>query len=294
MRNRPWLGLAMSLPPMVFLCAFIGVPIALSIAYSLGDLSAANSATVQLALHQVRAVHLVTLGVYRELFANPIFLKDLWATVWITATTVVVVLALAWAIALYMTFSDGPVARLIGILYIVPMFIPVVIASYALVVFYNQGGFLSSVFSHLGLPNLTMPSYSGAGILIGQVWTNISFAVLMISSGLKAVPPTHLEAARDIGATRLSQIWHVLVPQNLLPTTIATTFTAIGVLGSFTVPYLMGPNSPQMLGVAMYSYFTSYGEPQQSQAMAIILFVMALGVAYVYIRANLRQERAAR
>ena len=294
MRNRPWVGLLMSLPPILFMVGFIGVPIALAVAYSLGDLSAANTATVELALHQIRAVHGITLGVYKELLSSPLFLEDLWATIWITAVTVGVVLALAWAISLYMTFAEGPLSKILGILYIVPMFIPVVIASYALLSFYNQGGWLSSLFTQLGMPNAEMPSYTGVGILIGQIWTNISFAVLMISAGLKAVPPSQLEAARDIGASRMSTVWNVLVPQNLLSTMIATAFTAIGVLGSFTVPYLMGPNAPQMLGVAMYNYFATYGQPQQAQAMAIMLFVMALGVAYVYIRANLTQERMAR
>jgi ABC-type spermidine/putrescine transport system permease subunit I len=294
LRNRPWVGFAMSLPPILFMAGFIGVPIALALAYSLGDLSAANTATVELALHQIRALHGITLGVYSELLRSSLFLEDLWATVWITVVTVAVVIALAWGISLYMTFNQGVMSRILGLLYIVPMFIPVVIASYALVSFYNQGGWLSSVFTLLGMPNAQMPSYTGVGILIGQIWTSISFAVLMISAGLKAIPSSHLEAAKDIGASRLSTVWNVLVPQNLLSTTIATAFTAIGVLGSFTVPYLMGPNSPQMLGVAMYNYFSEYGEPQQAQAMAIMLFVMALGVAYVYIRANLMQERTVR
>jgi ABC-type spermidine/putrescine transport system permease subunit I len=58
---------------------------------------------------------------------------------------------LAWLIAIYLRFNKGRLAKIVSSLYIVPMFIPVVIASYALVEFWNDGGIgtaLESQSSH--------------------------------------------------------------------------------------------------------------------------------------------------
>jgi ABC-type spermidine/putrescine transport system permease subunit I len=78
---------------------------------------------------------------------------------------------------------------------------------------------------------------------------------------------------------------------NVLPTLIVTTFTGIGVLGSFTVPYLLGPNAPTLLGVTMTNYYQSYNEPQLSSAIAVLVFIMAAGLGALYVWANIRSNR---
>lgn len=281
----------MSLLPFSFLVVFVGVPIVLSILYSLGDLNSADSTIRSIALHQVQAKHGLTLAVFRNLFADSAFRQDLWATVWVTVISVILVLIIGWSIAMYTRLSTGWLSKIMSVLYVVPMFIPGVIAAYAIVSFYNDGGFLSSVLVHLGVSNPRMPSYTSWGIVVAQVWANIPFAALMLSSGLKSIPDSHIESARDIGAPWLSIVWRIMLPQNALFTIIVMTFSIIGIMGSFTVPYLTGPNAPQMLGVAMYSYFSSYNEPQQAEAMALILFIMSLLVAYYYVRSNVQADR---
>ena len=46
-------------------------------------------------------------------------------------------------------------------------------------------------------------------------------------------------------------------------------------LGKFTVPYFTGPNAPTMLGVDISKYFQAFNHPQQSVAMAVVVFVVA-------------------
>jgi ABC-type spermidine/putrescine transport system permease subunit I len=110
--------------------------------------------------------------------------------------------------------------------------------------------------------------------------------VLMITSGLAAVPEPLLEAAQDVGARGLRRFFAVILPLTLVPTIIAATFTAIGTLGSFTLPYIVGPTAPSMLGVLMGSTYTSYNEPQQAEVMAVALFVLALLAGVPYVWAN--------
>lgn len=291
MKNRPWTGFLLTALPVAFLIIFVGVPMVGALLYSLGDAGGINSAISQIGLDQVISHHGLTLKVYSGLIRTPAFVQDLIATIWVTVACVALIVVISWAIALYMRFATGFGARILSVLYVVPMFIPVVISSYALVSFWNDGGFIAAVMSHLGFPNFPSPGYTLVGIIIAQVWASLPFAALMLSSGLKAIPDSQIEAARDIGASGISLVWRVLVPQNMLSTIIVITFSTIGILGSFTIPYLTGPNAPQMLGVAMYSYFSTYNEPQQSQAMAILLFLLSMGIGYFYVRANVRADR---
>jgi ABC-type spermidine/putrescine transport system permease subunit I len=292
-QSRGLSGLGLCLPPVLLVLFLVGLPIVVAIAYSLGQTGGLNAPESSIALHQFSAKHgLFTIGAYRSVLTDPTFLKGLVATLWVTALSTVLVLAIAWAIGLYVRFSKSLVAKALSALVVVPLFIPVVIASYALLAFWSGSGFMRSIASDVGLHSFPVLGYSLGGVVIGEVWVNIPFGVLMVVSGLQAVPDALIEAARDLGASRARAAWEVLLPLNFLPTVIVGTFTAIYVIGSFTVPYLTGPSAPTLLGVAAANTFQSYSEPQQAEVIAIVLFLLAVGVGSTYVWANVRANRA--
>jgi ABC-type spermidine/putrescine transport system permease subunit I len=73
-----------------------------------------------------------------------------------------------------------------------------------------------------------------------------------------------------------------MLPQLRTELVIVFCFTAVGVLGSFTVPYIIGPAKPLMLGVDAVDTFTSFNEPQQAAVIGFTIFVLAAVVGCVY------------
>jgi ABC-type spermidine/putrescine transport system permease subunit I len=277
--------------PVLVTLAFVGLPVALAVLYTLGKTGGLNETIARVAQHQVVAAHGFSLGAYRVFFDSQGLRSDLWTTLWVTAASTAVLVALAWTLALYVRFSRGRLSRLVSTIYVVPMFIPTVIASYALVTFWQQNGKLAGLLDAIGLPHSAMPGFTSLGVVIGLVWTNIPFAVILISSSLQGVAEVLVEAGRDVGASWPRIVWSVLLPLNRLPTIIVVTFTATGMLGNFTIPDLMGPNAPQMLGVAMTSYYQSYGQPQQAEVMAVLVFLAALVLSAFYLWASRADRR---
>ena len=293
MSRRRLAGLALVTPPVALVGFLVGFPILVAIAYSLGQTGGLNAAESSIALHQFSAGHgLATFSAYRNVLTDHGFIVDLLSTLWVTAVSTVLVLAVSWAVGLYVRFSKSLFAKALSALSVVPLFIPVVIASYALLAFWSGGGFVRSAASDLGVRGFPTLGYSLPGVVIGEVWVNVPFGVLMIVSGLQGVPDALIEAARDVGASLARTTRSVLVPMNFLPTVIVATFTAIYVLGSFTGPYLTGPTAPALLGVDATNTFESYSEPQQAEVIAIVLFVLAVGVGSAYVWANVRGNRA--
>ena len=278
-------------PPILVIGVFVGFPIVISVIYTLGHLGGPNAAVSAIGLHQVRTSGLFTFRVYKEVFAEHNFRASLVASVWVTIVSVAVVLVLSWAIALYAWQTQSRLGRALTALAVVPMFIPVVIASYSILQFWSYGGFVKTVARALGMPNFPTLGYSIELVVIAEVWVSVPFGVLMISSGLGGIPPSAFEAARDVGASVVRATWKVLVPMNLLPTVIVTCFTGISVLGSFTVPYLVGPTSPNLLGPEATETFQSFSEPQQAEVMAMVLFGLSIIVAIPYIWATYRTNR---
>jgi ABC-type spermidine/putrescine transport system permease subunit I len=83
----------------------------------------------------------------------------------------------------------------------------------------------------------------------------------------------------------------IVLPQLRTELTVVFCFTAVGVLGSFTVPYIIGPAKPLLLGVDAVDTFTSYNEPQQAAVIGFAIFVLAAVIGCLYA-AGSRMRRA--
>jgi ABC-type spermidine/putrescine transport system permease subunit I len=283
----------MVLPPVGVIAVFIGFPVGAAIAYTLGKTGGPNSVMSLLAQREHIAKHGVTTGAYSEMLSNHTVQEDLWATVWVTIVTVAVVVAASWGIALYLRLTDTWLARAVSALSVVPLFIPVVIASYSIAIFYGSDGFLRTVAYHLGYHNFPNLGFTLTCVTLAEIWVNIPFGVLMMASGLNGVPDALIEAGRDSGASMPRVVRSILLPMNVIPTVIVATFTGIYVLGSFTVPYLTGPTQPNLLGPTMSNFFTAFSQPQQAEVLAMVVFALALALGTAYVWANVRTSKRA-
>ena len=285
------LGFFMALPPVLVILFFIGGPILLAFSFTLGFTTGPNEIVALIG----QEIYTKTnwwgpLEAYKSVFSDSRFPGNLKATLEITfvATTLVIVLALGMAI--YQRIIGGRLATILVALSLVPLFVPVVISAFAIRTFYDGTGFFKTIFYHFGLtfPTLTMTNNA---VTIGVIWTSLPFAILMISSGLQSVPDALIETAQDAGAGFMRIIATVMIPLAFVPIVIATTFTAIGIMGSFTIPYFLGANQPTMLGVEISNFFGPYNRPQHSIVMAFVIFVAASGIGFFYIWANVRSAK---
>jgi ABC-type spermidine/putrescine transport system permease subunit I len=277
--------------PVLITVVFVGLPIVLAVLYTFGYTGWLNQAVSLLATHEVTAAHGLTLGAWTQLFAQPGFLAELWTTVWVTVVSTAALIVVAWVIALYMRFARGWGRRVVGVLFVVPMFVPIVISSYALLTFWQDHGRLAGLLYPLGVHDAHLPGGTNFAVLLGLVWSNLPFAVLLIASGLHSVPDQYIDAARDASASWPMIIRTVLFPLVRMPTLVVITFTATGTLGTYTIPFIMGPSSPQMLGVAMTNAYSSYGQPQAAEAMSVVVFLLAAAFSVIYVRANAAEVR---
>ncbi|MHB1234781.1 MAG: hypothetical protein ACYCZK_03810, partial [Microbacteriaceae bacterium] len=188
------LGFFMALPPILLILFFIGFPIVLALAFTLGYTGGLNSVVATIGLNVHKATHWWgTLAAYREVFTDGRFLTDLLITVLVTLISATVVLFMAIGIGLYLKMKGGFLATFLSGLAVIPLFIPVVIASWAIVTFYSGNGFVRSVFAQFGLQGPTW-GYTVIAIVIGSIWTSLPFAVLLIASGFQSIPDAMVEA----------------------------------------------------------------------------------------------------
>jgi len=227
---------------------------------------------------------------FAAFFGDPYSMANLRYTLAQTITSCGTALALSLGIALYLRFSSGRVAAMIHALSLFPLFVPSVIISYALVRFLGPNGLLQLLLEQVGFTHYRTPYLTPVGPYLAFVWENIPLPVLVLSAGLSQVSDHAVEAARDLGAKGPRILWEILLPQLRRSLLIAFALIFLGVIGAFTVPYLLGPPAPEMLGVFMQRTLGNLQRPAEAQVQAVILMAIASVVGAFYIATMLRAD----
>lgn len=285
------LGFFMALPPVLLVILFVGLPIFVAFIFSIGYTGGPNRVISIIGQDIfVKDNWWGTGAAYGAVFKDERFWPDFALTLIVTFLATSTVLVMSLGMGLYQRIKGGRLASILSMLSLVPLFVPVVIAAYAIAQFYNGVGFMRTFMAQFGIEFPIITATRNA-IVIGTIWTSLPFAILMITSGLQSVPNALIETAQDAGASFMRIVRTILIPLAFVPIVIAGTFTAIGIMGSFTVPLFLGPNQPTMLGVEISNFFTAYNRPQQSIVMAFVIFAAASGIAIIYIWANIRSAK---
>jgi ABC-type spermidine/putrescine transport system permease subunit I len=172
----------------------------------------------------------------------------------------------------------------------IPLFIPSVIASYGLISMWGNHGWLSRFLLPFIGDHFPRVIFDMKGIILANLWFNIPFTTMLLTSALAGISNSVIESAKDVGAGKLTVFFKLILPLSYKTMLVGVTFVFMGVIGSFTAPYLIGPNAPQMLGVSMEQIFSVYQETEQASAQAVFMFLLSSVMGYFYIRSMIKDQ----
>ncbi len=225
-----------------------------------------------------------SLETYRFFFSDQYSLNNLYVTLWTTAVCAALLLLICIPIALYLRFSTGKLAAYVQGLAIFPMFVPSIILSYAFIRVLGPNGTVDLLLNAVSLPKIRSPYLTPWGPVIGLVWDNIPLTVLILVSGLGNVSNQAIEAARDVGAGRFATFWHIILPRISNSILVAISFTVLGLFSAFTLPYVLGPAAPEMMGPFMQRTFRDLNDPVMAITQAVIAFGFCIVFGLFYVR----------
>ncbi len=278
--SRKWRGAALAYllvaPPLLLMVLLIFIPALQSIARTL---------TIS-----VDGVPGFSLSRYTAFFSDPISVNNLIFTFQVTLLTLAAIFVVCFPLALYLRFSSGRIASIVQILALFPLFVPGIILCYALIRFLGTRGTLDTVLSLIGITGYRTPYLKPDAIIIGLVWEAIPFTVLVLTAGLRQVSDSLIESARDVGADDWTIFRRIILPLIARPALIAFSLNFLGIFGSYTIPYLLGPAAPQMMGVFMQQTFGQYRRPDEAETQAVITFIICAFIGFLYVRTVARQR----
>ncbi len=143
------------------------------------------------------------------------------------------------------------------------------------------------------------PSTATYGIIAAGLWPQTAYCMILYLTGLNAVDPEQVEAARLDGAKGRKMLWYVILPQLKPATFIAFVVTIIGALRSFDLISVMtngGPfGSTRVLSFYMFEESLSeFGfRMGYGAAIAVVLFFIMLGFIVYFLWSMYQDEKGA-
>ena len=267
--NQMWLAPLMLLTPaLVLFSVFVLWPILSSVWLSFHDWDG------------IKTPRWVGLGNYRELLSDDVFWTAISNNVW---WLVLYMLAPVFglAVALYLNQSV-PGIRLIKALFFFPFVISQVVVGLVFSWFLNaQFGLFTQLLANIGLPPIALledEHWATFAVIFAGLWPQTAYCMILYLTGLTAMNPEVIEAARMDGAKGWALLWNIVIPQLRPATFIAVVVSVVGALRSFDLVAIMtlgGPyNSSTVLAYFMYeqtflSFRYGYGA-----AIATVLFLL--------------------
>jgi ABC-type sugar transport system permease subunit len=158
----------------------------------------------------------------------------------------------------------------------------------------DQIGLLNAVWRGLGgavLDPLQARPWNTFFLIIVLIWGQTGFAMVVLSSAIKAVPDDFIEAARVDGATESQIFWRIILPQIRSTILVVVTTLIILVMKVFDIVKVMtnGEFGTNVIANEMFDQAFRFGNVGRGAALASVLFLTVLPIMYVNIR-RVREE----
>jgi multiple sugar transport system permease protein len=235
---------------------------------------------------------------YRTIVADPTFGPALLHTMVFTFVSIAFQFAIGLALAVFFA-QNFRLSATLRALFLVPWLLPLIVSASTWSWMLNSdSGIVNWALGLVGADPvnwLTSPDWALTSVIIANIWIGIPFNLVVLYSGLQAIPGEMYEAAALDGATNWQRFWRVTFPLLRPVSAITLLLGLVYTLKVFDIIWIMTKGGPTDASTtfATWSYRLSFGSllPEFGPGAAVgnLLIIMALFFGLLYIRFQHRQ-----
>jgi len=222
---------------------------------------------------------------YAFLATDDLYWKAYLSSLKIAVASTLMTLLVGYPIAYGMSRAADAWRPTLLMLVILPFWTSFLIRVYAWKAILAQEGFLNQLLMALGVISepLTILNTNTA-VYIGIVYTYLPFMVLPLYAALDRLDESLLEAAEDLGCTRMKAFWLVTLPLSKQGIIAGSFLVFIPVMGEFVIPTLLGGSDTLMIGKVLWEEFFSNRDWPVASAVAIVLLAILIIPIVLFIK----------
>ena len=228
-----------------------------------------------------------TLEHYAKFFTDQDFLLILWRSLVIAVKTTIICFFLGYPAAYFIARSKEKTQNILILCVTIPMWINMLVRTYAWIGLLSEGGLIQQILSIFGLGDQEL-LYTEGAVLLGMVYNFLPFMILQIQTSLSKMDHTLVEASADLGANPVQTFRRVTFPLSLPGVINGITLVFLPAVSSFFIPKLLGGGQYFLIGNMIENQFITVGEwnfgSAISMIMAVIMMLLMMAVRKIEIR----------
>ena len=215
--------------------------------------------------------------------ADLIYLSTLIKSIGVAGITTVICFLFGFPLALGIASAPPRWKSILLIAVILPFCVNLLIRTYALIAVFRTRGFFNFGLEWFAdLINVPFEPlsllYNDTAVILGLVYVHLPFMVLPLYAGFEGFNKTLLEAALDLGASKLELLTSIIIPI-ITPSIISGCILVfIPALGSYLTPELLGGPNSQMIANLIERQFMNANDWPFGSALSMVLVYLTFGI----------------
>ncbi len=236
-----------------------------------------------------------TLANYSEALTDPLYRSLMLRSVKISLSVTAVTVLLAFPIAYFVSFHVRPSRKSLWLFLItIPFWTSYLIRVFLWRVILAYDGPVNGTLIGLGVIDepLSWILYNSNAVVITLAHAFAPFAILPIFVSLEKIDRSFLEAAQDLGETKLMTFFRVTLPLAVPGVLAAALIVMIPTVGDYVTPRLVGGSGGTMIANMIYAQIFDLNDRPMGATLAVGGMIIVGSIALALVLLTRRWTRA--
>lgn len=228
---------------------------------------------------------------WTKMLGRYIFWKTYGYTLLLATIATIVGTLLAFPASYALAFYMSETARRWALfLLIIPFFTSYVVRIFAWMFLLAREGVINGTLNLVGLGPWTMLN-TAFGTLVGYMTLTLPLIILLQTFALAAIDKRYIEAAHNLGCSRLRTVFTVVIPLAKVGLIIAALFCFILSFGDYVAPYYLGGSTPPTLPIMIIDQTKSGQQWPRASVVALTMIATLFIVAFAFVSLAYRRAK---
>ena len=201
-------------------------------------------------------------------------------------------LLLGYPFAFMIARMQSGMKSLLLLLVIIPFWTSSLIRSYALIAIMKTKGILNTVLLFLGIIDHPLSLlFTNTAVLIGLVYNLLPFMILPILTNVERLDNRLIDAARDLGASRLLLFIRIILPLTMPGIIAGAILVFLPAMTIFYIPDILGGAKATLVGNLIQNQFLIAENWPFGAAISTVLTCILALLILIYWRVTSHQKK---
>jgi len=260
-------------PTMLWLLLFLALPLGVILVYSFGSRGTYGDVIYGFAFDN-----------YLRAF-SPIWLPVILRSFLFAGIATALTLAMGYPLAYFIAIYGGRRKSIYLILVMVPFWTSYLIRTYSWIVILRSQGVVNTILQWANIIDNPLDLLNTPfSVILGLTYGFLPFMTLPLYASLEKLDKSLIEAAWDLGASRIWALLTVTIPLSIPGIIAGTLLVFIPAVGDFVTPDLLGGPDTLMIGNVIQQQFLSARDWAYGSALSFSLMAILLIGIFLYVR----------